>query len=48
MYNKLQTDGLLIECGFLSNSEDRKKLIEIDYQKELSKKIVQSIKDFYS
>lgn len=48
MYNKIRSDGLLIECGFLSNYQDRKKLTSDIYQNELVEKIVTSIKDFYS
>jgi len=39
MYNKIKSDVLLIECGFLSNSSDRKKLIDKAYQKEYSKNL---------
>ena len=48
MYNKIKSDGLLIECGFLSNSKDRENLKKYTYQQELSKKIVETIKDYYS
>lgn len=39
MYNKIKSDVLLIECGFLSNSSDRKKFTDISYQKEYSKNL---------
>ena len=48
MYNKLKSDGLLIECGFISNPEDRKNLIDESYQLKISKNIASSIKTFYS
>lgn len=48
MYSKLKSEGLLIECGFLSNAQDRKNLIDETYQQELTKKIAESIKSFYS
>ncbi|MEG1009858.1 MAG: N-acetylmuramoyl-L-alanine amidase, partial [Clostridia bacterium] len=35
MYNKLNVKGVLIECGFLSNYNERNLLINKDYQKEL-------------
>lgn len=34
MYSKLQPKGLLIECGFLSNSKERNMLITSEYQKK--------------
>ncbi len=48
MYHKLTTPGLLIECGFLSNYEDRKKLITKEYQKSLAKKIARGIQNLTS
>lgn len=47
MYNKIHSEGLLIECGFLSNYNDRNNLINEQYQNELSKKIVDSIKNYF-
>ena len=47
MYNKLNSDGLLIECGFLSNYEDRKKLTNKEYQKELASLIAKNIVNYY-
>jgi len=45
MYNKIKSDGLLIECGFLSNSKDRENLTNNLYQKtyaiNLRKAIIQ-------
>ena len=48
MYNKIKSDGLLIECGFLSNVKDRQKLTDEKYQQELSKNIALAIKEYYS
>ena len=36
MYKKIKISGLLIECGFLSNSEDRSKLITDSYQRKIA------------
>lgn len=47
MYNKLNSDGLLIECGFLSNYKDRKKLTNKAYHKELAILIAKNIVEYY-
>lgn len=36
MYNKLTIPGVLIECGFLSNNEEKNKLITEEYQQKNS------------
>ncbi len=38
--------AILVECGFLSNPEEEKKLNDEDYQARLAWAIAQSIKDF--
>lgn len=48
MYRYIKTDGLLIECGFLSNQNDRKKLTNIKYQKEFSKNLTKAIIDYFT
>ena len=48
MYRYIKTDGLLIECGFLSNQNDRKKLTNIKYQKEFSKNLSKAIIDYFT
>lgn len=48
MYNKLKSDGLLIECGFLSNSNDRKYLTDKNYQKAFSIKLTKAIIEYFS
>lgn len=48
MYNKLNVEGVLIECGFLSNAKERQSLSNDDYQKELVKVITNSIINYYS
>lgn len=47
MYNKLNSDGLLIECGFLSNYNDRKLLTNTDYQKKFASDITKNIIKYY-
>ena len=48
MYNKLTKPGILIECGFLSNYQDRKNLQNEKYIIELCKKITKAIIEFYT
>ncbi len=45
MYSKLNVPGVLIECGFLSNSYERNLLKKKDYQKRFAKIVAESIKD---
>ncbi len=45
MYSKLTVPGVLIECGFLSNSYERNLLQKKDYQKRLAKLLAESIKN---
>lgn len=47
MYNKIKADTLLIECGFISNSNDRKNLINENYQKEYAKTLIKYIVNYY-
>lgn len=48
MYSKLKVNGLLIECGFLSNYEDRQKLITNEYQKKVANLISNGIIKYFS
>lgn len=48
MYNKLNNKGILVECGFLSNSEERNKLISDKYQKEFAKILADAIIYYYN
>lgn len=48
LLNKTNPIGVLIECGFLSNDEERSKLVSVDYQKKIAKKIVEGIVDYFS
>lgn len=40
MYSKLRIPGLLIECGFLSNDNERNNLVNEKYQKRIAKAIL--------
>ena len=48
MYKKLEKPGVLIECGFLSNYEERMKLITDEYQKKLAKTIANSLVKYFN
>ncbi|MDD4188031.1 MAG: N-acetylmuramoyl-L-alanine amidase [Bacilli bacterium] len=48
MYPKLNVKGVLIECGFLSNYQDRLNLQDMTYQDKLSKIIVLAIINYYN
>ena len=48
MYKRLKKDGLLIECGFLSNSDERNKLQNDDYQIKIAKAITEGIVKYYN
>ena len=43
MYRNTTTPGVLVECGYLSNPEERKQLQEKKYQKKLADSITQGI-----
>lgn len=43
MYEKLTIPGVLIECGFMSNDIERKKLIDKKYQKKIAEIIADSL-----
>ena len=45
MYAKLKAPGVLIECGFLSNAQEKSLLVQEDYQKKLAKIIVEGLKE---
>ena len=48
MYKRLNKPGLLIECGFISNDNERYKLKTEEYQLKLSKIITEGIITYYS
>ena len=47
MYKKLEKRGVLIECGFLSNAEERKKLVTKEYQKNVAQVIADAVVNYY-
>ena len=47
MYNKINCDVLLIECGFLSNYKDRKNLTDIRYQEKYANDLAKYISEYY-
>ena len=47
MYKKLEKRGVLIECGFLSNVEERKKLVTKEYQKNVAQVIADAVVNYY-
>lgn len=46
MYSKLNVPGVLIECGFLSNVNERSKLLDDNYIQEFAKYVAESFKYF--
>lgn len=48
MYNKLNIKGALIECGFLSNYQERTNLTNEEYQNNLAKTISNAINNYFS
>lgn len=47
MYKKLEVPGVLIECGFLSNSNDRNHLRDDNYQDLFVQSIIKSLLIYY-
>lgn len=47
MYKKLTIPGVLIECGFLSNSKERSLLVTDDYQHRIVGAIVEGLIKYY-
>lgn len=48
MYNKLKIDGVLIECGFLSNYNERNLLMTDGYQQKVSHSISLGVVEYFS
>ena len=48
MYKNLKIPGVLIECGFLSNYEERQKLQSQTYQRDLAKTITKALINYYN
>lgn len=47
MYSKLKPEGILIECGFLSNKRERELLSTEKYHQKIAKSIARAIKMYY-
>ena len=47
LYKNTRTPGVLIECGFLSNPNERYLLQQSSYQKKLSKSITNAVIDYF-
>ena len=47
LYKRLTVPGVLIECGFLSNANDRKKLVDSQYQEKFVQSIVKGLLIYY-
>ena len=48
MYNKLKIKGVLIECGFLSNTSERNLLQSDEYQEKVAVSIADAIVKYYA
>ena len=48
MYDKLTIPGVLIECGFLSNPEEKNKLTTEEYQQKLAALIKDAIIEYFN
>lgn len=48
MYKHINVPGVLIECGFLGNNNDRRLLLSNDYREKLAKAIINSLIIYYS
>ena len=48
MYKQINVPGVLIELGFLSNSNDRYRLTREEHQEKLALSIANSIEKYYS
>lgn len=46
MYSKLNVTGVLVECGFLSNENEKEKLITQSYQQEFASILADAIQSF--
>ena len=48
MYSRIKKPGVLIELGFISNSNDRNNLQNNEYQKKISAKIIEGVSNFFN
>ena len=46
LLNKTNVTGVIVECGFLSNIEERNKLMDSSYQYDLAKTIYDSVREY--
>jgi len=46
MYSRIKKPGVLIELGFISNSNDRNNLQNNEYRKKISAKIIEGVSNF--
>ena len=46
LLNKTNVTGVIVECGFLSNIEERNKLMDSSYQYGLAKTIYDSVREY--
>lgn len=47
MYKQLEVPGILIECGFLSNTKERNLLVTEEYQEKIVETIVDGLLKYY-
>ena len=45
--NNANKVGALVECGFLSNAEDKAKLVQADYQKQIAQSLFNAIREYF-
>ena len=48
LLNKTKSTGVIVECGFLSNSKERDLLVKGDYQRKIAKKITEGIIKYFN
>ncbi len=47
MYSKLKVPGVLIECGFLSNGDERRLLVTKEYQQKVALSIAKGVLAYF-
>ena len=48
MYKKLDIQGVLIECGFISNDIERERLLSSEYQDRIVDSIIEGLINYYN
>ena len=48
MLKNVKVPSVIVECGFLSNPAEAKKLADEEYQKKLARAICVGVEDFYN